>query len=159
MNTMTLGLIPIAMALQTVALAAAAAAPGPPGKAVRALNVTLEIPKKRFSAGESVPLKLTLANGGGQPVIVPFRSGQKFDFELLRDGKLIWNWANGRMFTQALAPMRLKPGESTSFTTQWDQRSNAGAPVPAGAYTVRAFVTTVGDRKPLTITQRIEIAR
>src|SRR5438552_2450141 len=70
---------------------------------------------------------------------------QIFDVLFTRQGKLIWQWSQGRAFTQAFTRLTLSPGESRVFNERWDQRDVQGRYVPAGEYEMFAvFPTDVG---------------
>lgn len=84
----------------------------------------------------SLELTLDVVNEGTEPVELTFRSGRRADFVALDDGKEVWRWSEGRMFTQALDEATLQPGESVSFDGSWDD------PDP-GEYLVRGTLASV----------------
>jgi hypothetical protein len=123
---------------------------------LKALSVMLDTGEKRYRIGEKVPLRMTLANLETRPITIPFRTRQQFDFEVVRDGRRVWNWAHGESFTRGYAPVILGPTERLTFSSTWSQLGNDGKPVPRGTYTVRGFIAT-GDRRRLAIEERLEI--
>jgi len=126
---------------------------------VRALTVSLATPKDRVRQGAAIPLKLTLANPGETPIALPFLTGQRFDFEVLRNGRLVWSWSHDRAFTQSLSTLTLQPGEQSTFSTTWNQRGNDGRQVAPGLYVLRAYVAADTDRRRLTVSDRFRIVR
>jgi len=118
-----------------------ATAPQPPQKVARALDVRLELPKERIAPGEEIALRLVVKNEGPSAVTVPFRSGQRVEFEVRQNDRLVWNWAHDRLFTQALGALTVQPGETRQFEARWNGRSNEGQPLAAGTYTVRGMLT------------------
>ena len=67
--------------------------------------------------------------------VVDFPNGQRFDFEILRDGTSVWRWAKDMFFPQVLGRERIPPGD----TLRWNQRYEDG--LEPGAYTARAVLT------------------
>ncbi len=123
----------------------------------QALDVRLVIGEQVFPRGETVPLQLVVTNQSQRPVVVPFGSGQQFDFEVVRNGTVVWNWARDRAFTQVFSTMTLQPGERMVYETSWAQRNNQGNRVRPGLYTVRGVVTPAFPRLRPADEKRIEI--
>lgn len=91
-----------------------------------------------YQPGSLVIFTLVVLNKSDEDLSLQRRSGQVFDFEVLREGKVAWNWAHGRFFTMALGAEILPPGIPRVYTVIWDRRDNAGEPVGPGLYEVRA---------------------
>lgn len=112
---------------------------------VQGVRIELRLNKQVYAARESVVITLTLSNPRQSAVTFQFPTGQMFDFLVTRQGKLMWQWSLGRVFTQAFTTLTLGPGESRVFNERWDQRDVQGAYLPAGGYEMRAvFPTEVG---------------
>jgi hypothetical protein len=92
--------------------------------------------------GEAVPISFVLTNTGEDTVRIPLNTGQKYEFEIWRDNRMVWRWSQGRFFTQALGSTELRPNEELTYRISWDQRNTEGTRVPAGTYQVRAYVPT-----------------
>jgi hypothetical protein len=101
---------------------------------VRGVKIELRLDKAAYRMGEAVEIILTLTNSSGSAVEVQFPTGQMYDFVVTRDGRLVWQWSLGRVFTQALTTLIVKPGESRIFTNRWDQRDTHGQQVPSSLY-------------------------
>ena len=126
---------------------------------IRALNLALEIPRRRFRLGEQVPLELILTNVGSETVTLRFGTTQEYDLQVLQNGRVVWTWSRGRSFSPLLLHHRLTPGETDRFTATWNQRSNQGRPVAPGRYTVRGFLMPSARVRNLSVDQEIEITR
>jgi hypothetical protein len=137
--------------------------PGPdrdnPREIARALRVTVEVERPRNNSDDAVRFVMTVENTGNTAITVPFNSGQKYDFEVLQEGKLLWNWAHDRMFTQALTSTSIAAGESLTYNTRWNLRDNNGRMVQPGRYMVRAILTTAFQRPQIMAEQRFEVER
>jgi hypothetical protein len=126
----------------------------------RALDVDLILQRDQVRLGRnrSVPLRLAVRNRSDQTLTVP-TGGQEYDFEILQDGRVVWNWAHGRAFIMILRQRGIRPGEELEFTARWDMVDNRGRAVAPGNYTVRGvFVTAVrngrlSDQAALTIVE------
>lgn len=109
----------------------------------------------------------------GQPVPVTFRvenvtdrtltlhlTGREIAFDILverPDGSTVWRRLEGEVIRSILRLDTLPPGQSLRLQASWDQRSDAGEPVPPGEYRVRAELLTEGEplrspARPLRIT-------
>ena len=133
--------------------------PPEPGKAARALDVSLTVQKERLAPGDYVLFRLVVKNAGGNAVRVPFGSGQQFDFEVRRSDELVWNWAGDRVFTQALTSLTLEPGGSRTFDVRWDLKTNEGKIAPKGTYTVRGLLTSSEETLRLDDEKKVQIIR
>ena len=99
-----------------------------------------------------IDFRMVLQNGTSEQTLT-FRSGQSFDLTIRTDtGAQVWRWSNGRVFTQALRTLALRPGEEQVFAARWDQRSDAGAPVGPGVYQAAATLTSTEGVLSNTIT-------
>lgn len=108
----------------------------------RVLETELRVRPASVARGGTAQFELTVRNTGNQLVTLPFSSAKQFDFEVLRAGKLVARWSNGRVFASALSSATIGPGQSLSFTGRWDLRSLVGQPVSPGEYRVRGYLTT-----------------
>jgi hypothetical protein len=92
----------------------------------------------------SIPVltaRLTTRNTGPQPLILQFNSGQRYDL-VIRDSKgdQIYQWSQGKFFTQALGRLELK-GEQIYFL-EIPLADRAGRTYPEGRYTLEAWLAT-----------------
>lgn len=107
-------------------------APGP-------ITVELRLLPDRPVSGAGYEFEIVATNVSHAPVTMEFRNGQVFDLWILgTDGALVWRWASGRMFTQALREIRLLPGESASRRVVWPGTDASGDIQIAGPLVARA---------------------
>ena len=87
------------------------------------------------------------------------QEGVSFNQVMMRDGRRVWNWANGETFTRAFTPVILGPSEKLNCVAAWNQLSNRGKQVPPGTYVVRGWITLDGSHRRLEMQERVEIVR
>lgn len=68
---------------------------------------------------DTVRFVLQVTNVKDRPVVLDFTSGQEYDFAVLQEGREVWRWSAGRMFTQALRADTLAPGETRTYRAGW----------------------------------------
>jgi len=91
------------------------------------IMVTLRLMPDRPVTGPGYEFEIAATNVSADEVTLEFRNGQVFDLWILGDGgSLIWRWAAGRMFTQALRQIRLLPGEMSVRQVVWPGTDAAG---------------------------------
>lgn len=137
---------------------------GPPERPAeaprRGVRAELSFGSSRVAQGGTADLELTVRNPSDQPVRIPLATMQKYDFEVFRDGRLVWRWSRNRAFAPAATAVLLPPRGSATYRTAWDLRNTAGVFVPPGQYQVRAYLATrgtqprIGASATLTITER-----
>lgn len=98
------------------------------------LRVTLSA--TAVEAGSPIEFTLSAANEASEEIVVDFPDGQRYDFEVLQDGTVVWRWAADMFFPQVLGRERVPPGESV----EWTERLAGG--LPAGDYRIRGTLTT-----------------
>lgn len=64
---------------------------------------------------DSVDLLFTVTNTTDEEQIITFRSGQRYDYVLYRDGQLIERFSEGKMFIMIYEELPIAPGESMDF--------------------------------------------
>ena len=82
--------------------------------------------------GEAVEFTLHVTNSSPKRVELRFPSGQTHDVVVLdTQGREVWRWSTGRMFTQAMQNKVLSASDTLTFTETWH-------PEHGGAYTAVA---------------------
>ncbi|MGH7585067.1 MAG: BsuPI-related putative proteinase inhibitor [Gemmatimonadales bacterium] len=102
-----------------------------------ALELTLTTAQPSWAAGDSAVAVLTLRNTGGEPAVLNFTSGQRYDFSLLgTDNDTLWSWSSDKGFIQALGQETVPPGDQIA----WEER----IPLPSrpGTYMLAGSVTS-----------------
>lgn len=117
------------------------------------IKLVLQTVKGPYSSGEPVPLKFEVINTGSEAVQFTFSSGQKFDFLIKHNDKVIWHWSHDKLFIQAFSQLVLEPDQSVTYEAEWPQVDNVGDPVPSGAYRAIAVLTATEllESEPLAI--------
>lgn len=115
--------------LAAPASACAPARPVPaPGGADGALVSSLQVE----TSPDSVRFHLQVTNVSAAPVVLSFATGQRADFWVDRDGRTIWRWSEGRMWTQAMGADTLATGATRTFSASWAPPPGlAGQPLTA----------------------------
>ena len=91
------------------------------------LATTLEVSRPKGDA-ERVKFALAVKNNTAKMVEIHFPDGQTHDFVVTdSEGKEVWRWSEGRMFTQAMKSKTLKGHDETVFEESWDTKGKHGA--------------------------------
>lgn len=107
--------------------------------------------KSTYMAGEPIVLTLRLVNGTREPVSLTFHTGQRFDFVVRnQEGREVWRWAAGRMFTQVLGQETVPPSGALVYTATVEK------PLLPGGYTVTGLVTAPDGVPSASLTFRVE---
>jgi len=88
--------------------------------------------------GESIIIRLRKRNILRVPLTLTYRTSQRVDFRVTRDGRLIWQWSTGQFFTPASSSDTLQPGESKTYRVVWNQRADSSLLRP-GTYTLTGW--------------------
>ncbi len=105
-----------------------------------------------FERGDPITLVLTVRNRLGTSVEVDFPSARTFDFVVVRQNtdNVVWQWSNGRNFPQVATTLTFAPGETKTFSWDWDQQGNNGEQVRRDSYEARGVLVYAGfDTNPL----------
>jgi len=82
----------------------------------------------------AVHFELVVKNVGGKHAELNFADGQAYDFVVTDSaGRDVWQWSNGRIFTQSVRNKQLGGGESMRVSESWNKHN-----APPGKYTVTA---------------------
>lgn len=109
------------------------------------LSLAIRVPR-RVSPGETVPVILRVENTSGRAIDLYLR-GRTIAFDVVvtdADGE-VWRRLEDEVIPAILRIETLEAGGLLELEASWDQRSNAGEPVPAGEYRVRGEVLTEDD--------------
>ena len=111
-----------------------------------ALVVTVSADREAVPVGAPVTFTLTVSNPTDAPVTLPM--GEPLaDFRVTAaSGAEVWRWSHGKFFRAILFFCTFGPGETVTFSEQWDQRNIQGQQVPAGTYLVTGELGTVQPR-------------
>lgn len=89
---------------------------------------------------------MTLRNTSKTAQPLTFGSGQSFDV-IARDpsNKVVWQWARGRMFTQAVREESLAAGKTLVFNAEWDGTDD-GKTLAPNSYKLEARLKSIEQR-------------
>ncbi len=115
--------------------------------------------RSRYNTGQPVNITFIKTNISSTPRILSYNTGQRFDIEAVRgDGRVVWRWSSGRVFTQQFSEVILRPGQSQVFRAVWNQRNFQGFLVAPQTISLRAFNYARGLRNR-SVTTNIVISR
>jgi hypothetical protein len=110
--------------------------------------------------GEPVPVVLRLTNTSARTVNL-YLTGRTITFDIIvtrADGQVVWRRLEHVTGQQIVQVKTLTPGETFELKDEWHQRTNAGARVSSGDYTLTGVIPT--DRQPLrTVPRPLRIMR
>jgi hypothetical protein len=76
--------------------------------------------RNTYQPGDTIRMRMQVRNPTAAPLVLNFNSGQQYDFTVTDpEGKTLWKWSRGMMFTQALTAKTLKPGEAYLVTAEY----------------------------------------
>ena len=114
-----------------------------PGRGSAASGGKLDVVVSAAGAGpHAVRFTLQACNHTGGTVRTTWPTGQRYDFEVSRNGKLVWRWSDGRAFTQIYGTQDWQPNECHSWSETWNGTDSSGKPVSTGSYDVMGVLTT-----------------
>jgi len=114
--------------------------------------ISLTASRLIYKRGEKVKFVFTARNTTSSTQALTFPSGQSYDLTITGNGKDIWRWSVGKMFTMAIVHREIPPGESLTYDITWDGKDKNGKPVPDGLYLAKAWLSTAGGSKPAAVT-------
>ena len=124
---------------------------------VDGLEFTLSTPQSTFRAGDLVPITMRVENLNNSSMTFRFNSTKQHDLHVEDGGRRVWRWSTDRAFGRALTSFTLKPGESRTWSEDWDQTNDGGQTLAAGDYELVGVLPASQDLRssaPLTITLR-----
>lgn len=123
----------------------------------QSLTLELKTSAETLRHGETLTLTLTATNRNASPVTLQ-TGGQKFDFFALpggvvtaptRSSSVLWNWAHGKAFIAIVEAITFQPGESRTYTVEWDGRNNNGDLVEGEFWLGARLVARPGGYSPV----------
>jgi hypothetical protein len=102
-------------------------------KPLNGLALEFKTSAAQLRHGEKLTLTLTVTNRNATPLTLAYSSGQKFDFfaaavpgatSRVSAQTFLWNWAFDKAFIAIVTDETLQPGESRTYSEEWDGRNN-----------------------------------
>ncbi len=81
-------------------------------------NLELQVAAEQQGTGIDFTFQLT--NKNENTVDLMFTSGQQFEIKLYQADKIVYQYSEGQMFTQAIVEESLAPGEMKNWTESWE---------------------------------------
>ncbi|GAB4465799.1 MAG: hypothetical protein OHK0029_36720 [Armatimonadaceae bacterium] len=114
--------------------------PGSPNTPFRNLESTLKASTRQVRPGNTVKFAYTVRNTAATAQVLSFRSGKQFDLTVVApNGKTVWVDSSRKLYIQSLTELRLEPGASRTFETDWSVPQEASA----GSYRVIAALEPI----------------
>lgn len=106
------------------------------------INKGLRLTVDALENSNSVHFVIRLSNNTDSGKNIEFRTSQKYEIYVMNSqGKEVYRYSKGRMFTQAIENVHLPSGESLTWKETWDYISE-GKRIEPGEY--RVMVNLVG---------------
>ena len=105
-----------------------------------------------FDRGETIIFVLTVRNRLDTSASAEFTTTRTSDFVVLRENTddVVWQWSDGRSFSDVATTIEFAPGETRTFTETWDQILSNGTQLRSGTYEARGVLVFSGfDSDPL----------
>lgn len=96
--------------------------------------------KNEYALNESVRFLFTITNSTNTPITLTFNTSQIYDFEIVKDGKVVFKWGIGRMFAQVITKVTVPANGTKAFSVVWGMVDNKGNKVDVGTYSVRFYL-------------------
>ena len=96
--------------------------------------------------------RLDIINTGLQRVQLDYATSEYFDFIVMDDQNLVWNYNFNRFFVQSEVSQTLAPGERLNFVADWKRETNSKQQVAAGVYSFVAAHKVVNSPENVSFT-------
>jgi len=106
--------------------------------------------------GDVVPITYTLTNIGAEAVYLIY-GDPAADAQVTQGPTEIWRWSFGQAFPAILFGQLLAPGESNTYSWNWEQKDNEGRQIPLGSYTINAWFDAESVNR-VKVTPQIDLA-
>lgn len=91
------------------------------------------------SLGNVVPMTVSLRNVGDSNVSLLIDGEPFADVQVKQGDTIVWQWSFGKVFAGLELGKSMAPGDSMTFSRDWNQEDNEGNQVSGGSYTVTAW--------------------
>jgi hypothetical protein len=106
--------------------------------------------KLKYTVGEPIKVTLKATNIQEKDAYLKFTSGQRFDFQLYKDGgkEPVYTWSANKMFAMSLSTIKLKMAERKTYETEIGQEMGELKP---GNYRLKAHLTNSSQVRAIPI--------
>ena len=111
------------------------------------VNLRTKVVTDRAKYAVNAPIKMTVSitNSDKKPFTLKSRSGERYEFSLTQARKRIWNWSQGRMFTQEMVEDALGAGKTRKFAETYTPGKTGMPKLPPGTYTLEGCIHVDGS--------------
>ena len=102
------------------------------------LELIASLPKRRYAIGEFITITLQVTNKHTSEKRLIFGSSSKSGYIITQGATQIAQ--SSGIGAAVITPITLQPSEQYAQSVTWEQRDSRGNAVPAGQYTIRAFM-------------------
>lgn len=114
--------------------------------------------KPAYDLGETIKFKYAIRNDSSTTIVLNFPSAKQFDIWVTQGDGELFRASKGKVYAQTLTSLALKPGETKTFTAQWNQQDmNTGKQVGPGIYRIYAQLATSGKTPAPITTGKVQI--
>ncbi len=125
---------------------------GPEGPKSVGFGASLSTDQRVYRSGEPIRITFEVFNHTPRPARFDFTSGQRFDIVIEdQQGKEVWRWSEGRLFTMALGQETLGPA-----TPRLTYEAEHTAKLEPGRYKIKGLLTDVSRRISATISVEVQ---
>ena len=110
------------------------------------VSFSVALDQASYAAADTATVRMTLRNTSATPLVLRFTSSQRFDI-LIRDaaGTEVYRWSAARAFAAVAGREEIAGGER-NYVEPVPLANLAGQPLPAGRYTLEAWISGTGPR-------------
>lgn len=108
------------------------------------IELVIKTDRNAYLKGDQVKIIMTVKNISMNSVTLEFTTSRHYDFMILKDDQDVWMWSRDKYFAQAFTTIVIKPGESLTYTVEWNQRDNMGNDVTPGRYRIMGTLPAIG---------------
>lgn len=96
--------------------------------------------KNEYAPNETVKFLYVITNPTASAVTLTFNTTQIYNFVIMKDNKIIFNWGINMMFAQVITKFTIPANGSKAFSILWDMIDLKGNKVQEGTYTVKFYL-------------------
>ena len=110
------------------------------------VSFTVALDQTSYTAADLATVRMTLRNTTPTPLALSFNSGQRFDFVIRNAaGVEVYRWSASRTFVALIGREEITAGER-NYVEPVPLANLSGQPLPAGRYTLEAWISGSGPR-------------
>ena len=104
----------------------------------KGFGLTIATDRAIYHPEEPITVTLTVFNYTRDTVSLVFRSTQRYDFLIEKEGEEIWRWSTDKVFAMVMGDEMIGPGESLVYGVTYGAKEK----LTAGVYCVRGMLAS-----------------